>query len=135
MGPSRSSRAARPTAALVILEHGPKSAESAVAANIGQLRPSKEMVAAARQAFEDLGFSTTDVVGNSFSIEAPLDRFENVFKVKLQVGTNGGLTVRKARGAPSLELPRERLPQNVRALVRTITFSEPPSFGPSGSGP
>ncbi len=124
------SSGSHPVAALVVLEYGPKSPERAVAAHIDELRPPKAMADTARRAFAGLGFQVTDVVGNSFSIEAPIDHFNEMFNVELQVGSDGAVTVLKGKTARSLELPLATLPKEVRPLIRAVTFSEPPAFGP-----
>ena len=135
MSPPKSAATSNVVAALVVLEHGPTSVQSAVASNIDALRPPHQMVESARQAFANLGFRVADLIGNSFAIEAPISHFNEVFGVELHAGRDGAIRVRGAEEKSSLELPVAALPDDVRGLVRTVTFSEPLAFGPSGFGP
>jgi hypothetical protein len=96
---------------------------------ISVLRPAPQKVARVRSAFEQAGFEVSELYGISFSITAPLKRFEEFFKVKLEAGKDGVQVVSKE--AKSYELPLNKVPANLRDLIDTVTFSAPPDFGPT----
>lgn len=83
---------------------------------------SKEPVEAARLLFREGGFELGPYVGISFSISGPPERFERFFGVRL-----GEMA--------SLSFPLENLAGEVRESIEAVTFTPPPAFGPSGSGP
>lgn len=89
-----------------------------------------DQVAAAVSAFEALGFRTGPVVGGSFSIEAPTDKFEVAFGVQLQHRADGGMRILNTAGSPLQTLPLQRLPALLQPLLQYVVFSEPPAFGP-----
>ena len=132
---SRSSSYRQLVTALVVLQHGPASGEAAVAANIDELRPPRSMVDEVTRAFAESGFRVSECVGNSFSIEAPVSRFHEFFKIKLSLRPDGSVRVIGRKGVRALELPLGSLPKRVQLLVRAVTFSEPLAFGPGGTGP
>lgn len=92
--------------------------------NIEQFRPSPDAASSVKTAFEQSGFETGPMSGNSFSISGAAKVFETFFKTKLKEGPKGGLT--------PLSLPLDSLPANVKEHVTGITFTAPPGFGPTG---
>lgn len=100
--------------------------------NIADYSPSPDTVAAAAAAFKEAGFEVGNMVGNSFSITAPISTFERFFKIKLRAEDRGGLKVAAAKGAAEgYELPLKALPERLSQYVAAVTFSPPPDFGPS----
>jgi hypothetical protein len=73
----------------------------------------------ARRWFADQGFSTGPLVGISFSIEGSRSLMDEYFA-----------DFPTAEG-PEKELGLERLPTDVRALVRAVVVEAPPDFGPT----
>lgn len=136
MSPASSSGGDPVVSALVVLEHGPTADDAARAANADELRAPQALVDTVSGAFRNLGFQTHRAVGNSFAIDAPRSTFERVFAAKLSVGADGAVTVAGAGGRRgAFELPLQALPRDLRRAVRAVMFSEPPAFGPGGSGP
>jgi hypothetical protein len=91
-------------------------------ATLAANQPPKEAVDAARKLFREAGFELGDYVGISFSISGSRSLFEKFFKTRLD----------KLKG---YELPLRALPKDVVSLIEAVTFTPPPDFGPSGSGP
>lgn len=114
------------TSAQVILR--PASGRAAregtiTAATIGEYIPDPEKAEHIRRLFQELGFDTGEIVGNSFAITAPVARFEKVFDTKL-----GPKNTRADRG---YELPLDALESTITGAVEAITFTPPPDFGPT----
>jgi hypothetical protein len=102
------------------------------AATLALFAPSAATVAAAADAFRALGFEVGPMVGTSFSITAPVDTFERVFKVDLGYLRKPHAARDRSRGktAGELELPASTLPETLKPLVQAVTFTPPPDFGP-----
>lgn len=92
------------------------------AATLSANQPQKKAVEAARELFREAGFELGPYVGISFSISGSRSLFEEYFGTRLD----------ELRG---YELPLDSLPKEVAALMEAVTFTPPPAFGPSGSGP
>lgn len=94
--------------------------------NIHEYAPSGEDAAAAREGFRAAGFETGEVVGISFSITAPLSRFERFFGIGLEVDEQGAVA---AAGSPApaggLELPLDALPSSLAGRLVAVAFSPP----------
>jgi hypothetical protein len=80
-------------------------------------RESAERVAAF---FTSRGFEAGALVGTSFAISAPADRFEDVFGRSPDPGGGG-----------EAELPSGALPAELRESVEAIAVTGPPDFGPT----
>jgi hypothetical protein len=100
--------------------------------NVQSLAPAPEGVAKAREEFERAGFEVSELYGISFSVTGSVKLFEDFFKVKLEEDKPKGVYV-ATRGDAQYELPLKNLPENLRDLITTVTFSPPPDFGPTGS--
>ena len=105
------------SAQVVLRAKGPITAAT-LAAN----QPPKEAVEAAQKLFRAAGFELGPYVGISFSISGSRSLFEKFFRTSLD----------KLHG---YELPLSVLPKEVAAVIEAVTFTPPPDFGPSGSGP
>jgi hypothetical protein len=105
------------------------------AETLKDFQPSAETVAIATSAFSALGFEVGPFVGNSFSITAPQEHFEQVFKVRLQRQKSGGLQIVGGHGRGQLELSLGSLPQQLQGRVVAVTLTPPPEFGPTQFGP
>jgi len=102
------------------------------AENIADYSPSHTSVTAAAAGFRAAGFEVGNMVGNSFSITAPLSKFEKFFKVELQEKDSGEVQLASAPDDGGLhELPLKALPRSLSELVAAVTFSPAPDFGPS----
>jgi hypothetical protein len=95
--------------ALVVLR---SPVDSPTADRVEELMSDAAAAAAVREYFRDLGFDVGPLVGVSFSIDADRSLFESTF------GSVGG------------ELDLALLPSNIREQLQTVTFTEPPAFGP-----
>src|SRR5882762_9211396 len=73
------------------------------------------------ETLERAGFEVAAAFGNSFSITASSNHFEQVFGVSLD----------RSPSAARNELPPAALPANVRGYVDRILFTQAPDFGPS----
>jgi hypothetical protein len=96
--------------------------------------PSPETVATVPAAFSALGFDVGPVVGNGFSLTAPVERFEEVFQVRLQRQGNGSIQALGEEGARHFELPLHALPRHLAEKLVAVTFTPPPDFGPTRFG-
>jgi len=105
------------SAQVVLRAKGPITATT-LAAN----QPPQEAVDKVRAFFSDAGFKLGNYVGISFSIAGPRDLFEIFFGTQLD----------KLQG---YELPLDNISKDVALWLEAITFTPPPAFGPSGSGP
>ena len=92
--------------------------------------PSPETVRQARAAFAAQGFQVGGVVGNSFSITAPVVTFERLFKMTLRSRAGGGVEAVNPGSVGSYGLPRSVLPEDLAQHVEAVTFTPPPDFGP-----
>lgn len=97
---------------------------------VGDYEPAPETAARAAESFERLGFTVGPVVGSSFSISAPRKLFEDVFKTDIAAALRRRAKAKPTRRAASNELPLDRLPTQLAALVTAVTFTPPPDFGP-----
>jgi hypothetical protein len=100
-------------------------------ANIREFLPAPEAVTQAQQAFVSASFEVGPVVGNSFSIMAPVTTFEQTFGVRLSRGRDSSIQVAGTDGTRSLELPLGKLPAPLSRLIAAVTFTPRPHFGPS----
>jgi hypothetical protein len=74
--------------------------------------------------FREAGFQTGPLVGISFSIAGPVERFEEFFRVRAE---------REAtQPFPPDELPLSELNPTLREPIETVLFTRPPDFGPTG---
>lgn len=121
-------------AAQVVIATPLVDAHRVTARNVKQMLPDANLSERVVNAFSALGFTPGVLVGNSFSIEATPEVFQNVFGVLPQLGSDGRVRDRSSKGAGRSaalsNLPLERLPPTLRALVQAVIFSEPPAFGP-----
>jgi len=99
-----------------------RAKEPITAANLAANQPPPEAVEAARKLFREAGFQVGPYVGISFSISGPPSLFESFFGTRLDK-------------LKSYELPLRVLPKEVADRIEAVTFTPPPAFGPSGSGP
>lgn len=97
------------------------------AENIEEFAPPQDAYLIASRAFRSIGFEIGPFVGITFSITAPAGAFENMFKADLQRSVKRGI---ECIGG-DLELPLDHLPDNARKIIQTVTFIEPPDFGPT----
>ena len=111
------------------------SDEAITSANVEQFLPSTAAAERVRQAFRARGFDVGPIVGTSFSITAPAQRFEEVFGVRVRPQEGGGIGAVSGDDDANLELPLSRLPDRLADGVAAVTFSPPPDFGPTNFGP
>ena len=102
--------------------------------NVSDYAPASDDVQAAQSAFRETGFEVGPLVGISFSIAAPLTRFEKTFGTKLRVDERGAVA-RVESDAPGggLELPLAQLPRHLADRLVTVAFSPPADLHGSGS--
>lgn len=121
-------------AAQVVIATPSVDAHRVTARNVKQILPDANLSQRIVDAFFALGFTPGVLVGNSFSIEATPEVFHDVFGVFPHLDSDGRVRDRSPNAAGSRaalsNLPLERLPPTVRALVKAVIFSEPPAFGP-----
>lgn len=114
----------------------PAGADEAItSANVEQFLPSPAAAERVRNAFSARGFEVGPVVGTSFSITAPAQRFEEEFGVRVRSREDGGIEAVSGDDDANLELPLSRLPDPLADGVAAVTFSPPPDFGPTSFGP
>ena len=123
------------SAQVVLCSASKKSAGGNItAANIREFLPQPETASSVRKAFTAAGFETGAVVGNSFSITAPVDVFERTFGAQIRIERKRGIES-VALESGSYELPLHALPRSLSENVEVVTFTPPPDFGPTTFGP
>lgn len=103
--------------------------------NIKDYLPSAADIQAVTTAFARAGFEVSPVVGISFAITAPVSIFEKVFQTRIQRDARGGIKATRTGQAATQELPLQSLPNEITERIEAVTFSPPPDFGPTPSGP
>lgn len=99
--------------------------------NISDYAPSSEAVMKAQDMFRAKGFDVGNVVGISFSISAPVEVFENTFKLRVRKTASEGFEFIQADGSGSGELPKSSLALLPGGIAQAVIFVKPPDFGPS----
>lgn len=121
-------------AAQVVIASPSVDAQRVTAQNVHQVRSDTSVSGRIVKAFTALGFTPGPLVGNSFSIEASPEVFQDVFGILPHLDPDGrvrdGAPDAARTGAALNSLPLEKLPPTLRALVSAVIFSEPPAFGP-----
>lgn len=86
------------------------------------------MVAKAKSHLTTAGLEVHAPFATSFSVGGPSSRFEDVFGAKIVVDESllGAVTTEGG----GLDLPLDRLPEDIRELVESIAFLPPPDFVP-----
>jgi hypothetical protein len=74
--------------------------------------------------FKEAGFEVGPFVGTSFSISAPVRRFETFFKIRAE--QKGPMPF------SDTDLPLSALSPSLRKYVEHVLFTPPPDFGPTG---
>ena len=97
------------------------------AENLNLFVPQPDAYPAVSRILLSLGFEVGSLTGISFSITAAVSTFENIFELPLRSNPKGGIETADGK----LELDPATLPEKASDLIQTITFSEPPDFGPS----
>lgn len=95
--------------------------------NITMFAPPPDAYVKVASFFESMHFDVGPLTGLTFSITAHTSAFTTLFKTKLHKGTKGGIQ----RQGGNLEMNLYGLPNNVGRLIQTVTFDEPPDFGPT----
>lgn len=90
-------------------------------ANLAEVTADPESQRQARQYFEAQGLTVHPTYGNSFSIEGPRKKLEQLFAA-------AELKTKESAGG---EMSLAKLPADVRKLLEAVAFSEPPDFGPT----
>jgi hypothetical protein len=120
--------------ALVVLRSAsgadPVAATAITSENIGSFAPAPEAAAAVARFFASHGFRVDPLVGVSFSITAPAERFSELFGVPLERRSDGAIVAVQS-GTETLELPLTTIPDEIRRFVSAVTFTPPPAFGPT----
>jgi hypothetical protein len=100
------------------------------AETLEKYKPNTETITRAREGFAKLGFDVSEFSGLSIMISAPLERFEQVFKVKIVDDGRQGKAIAKAKGRLGYDLPLDSLDPSLRRLVSAATLATPIDFGP-----
>jgi hypothetical protein len=84
--------------------------------------------------FTSAGFEVHAPLGSSFGIAGPKSQFEKTFDVTLVVNDENLVTTVKTESG-EMDLPLDLLPDNIRTVVESIRFIDPPPlvFGAPGS--
>lgn len=117
--------------ALVVLRPGRPLADAELTAEHAELlRADPTAVESARRFFREAGFELGPLVALGFAVTGPRSLFESVFGTTVLVeGADTAVSATTDTGM--LELPVDRLPGTVAAVVQAVTFSPPPDFGPT----
>jgi subtilase family serine protease len=106
------------------------SAENVTSENVHLMMPSAEDFTKARSYFADLGFEVDAGFANSFSITGEKKLFEKTFETKISQNEKRAVKAHAEKGAESSELPLKKFSGEIKKIVETVTFTEPPDFGP-----
>lgn len=89
--------------------------------------PSAEAGRIAQQYFAQAEFQVGNLVGNNFSITAPLTTFERIFHVQIRhrEQNEGGFEVMQDDGSGTYEISLQAIPPSVRQYIETVTFVPP----------
>ena len=84
--------------------------------------------------FTNAGFEVHAPLGSSFGIAGPKSQFESTFDVVLAVSDENLVTTVTTESG-EMNLPLDPLPENLRSVVESIRFIDPPPlvFGAPGS--
>ena len=107
------------------------SPEQITAENVHEMMPSAADAGTAQRFFANAGFDVSGVFGNSFSITGEQTLFEKIFGTKIFTNEKRAIKARSKTDGESSELPSNKLPEDVKKTVETVTFTEPPDFGPT----
>ena len=82
--------------------------------------------------FTTAGFEVHAPLGSTFAIAGPKSQFENTFGVELLVNDQDLVTTVSTETG-DLNLPLDPLPDNIKQVVESVRFTEPPPlvFGAS----
>ena len=83
--------------------------------------------------FTSAGFEVHAPLGSTFGIAGPKSQFEKTFGVDLVVNDQDLVTQVTTSGG-DLELPLDPLPEEVRKVVESVRFAEPPPLAFGGAG-
>ncbi|HEX2048132.1 MAG TPA: hypothetical protein VHF27_10225 [Acidimicrobiales bacterium] len=80
--------------------------------------------------FTSAGFEVHAPLGATFAIAAPKSQFEKTFGVELVVNDQDLVTTVSTESG-GLSLPLDPLPEDIRSVVESVRFTEPPplAFG------
>jgi hypothetical protein len=106
------------------------SPEKNTSENVHQIMPSAEDFKTAQEKFTDSGFEVDAGFANSFSITGDKKLFEKTFKTKISHNEHQAVKSQDENNAESSELPLENLPNELKQVIETVTFTKPPDFGP-----
>lgn len=106
------------------------SAESITSENVHLMMPLAEDFAKARSYFADLGFEVDASFANSFSITGDQKLFENTFETKISQNEKRAVKTHTEKDEESSELPLKKFSSEIKKIIETVTFTEPPDFGP-----
>ena len=95
--------------------------------NLDIFAPPPDAYSIASRFFRSMGFEIGPMSGLSFSITASVNKFETIFKSSLYRSAKDGIESTDGH----LELNMDHLQDEVRKVIQTVTFSEPPDFGPT----
>lgn len=104
--------------------------EQITAENVREIMPSPEDTKKAQEYFSEKGFEVGAAFANSFSITGEADLFEKLFDTKITTNEKNAVKARDKNKKDSSELSKSELPKEIEKTIETITFSEPPDFGP-----
>ena len=98
-----------------------------VSANVNLSVPANDMasIAPVKGHFTSAGFEVHAPLGSSFGIAGPKSLFEKTFDRVLRVNDKDLITSVTTESG-ELDLPLDSLPENLRAVVESVRFVEPP---------
>lgn len=105
-------------------------AEEITSENVAQTLPSGEDLKEAQTYFSDLGFDVGEGYANSFSITGEAKLFEKSFDTKISEDEKKAVKAEDENKTQTGELPSDKLPKHITRIVETVTFTEPPDYGP-----
>jgi len=98
-----------------------------VSANVSLAVPANDMasIAPVKGHFTSAGYEVHAPLGASFGIAGPKSLFEKTFDRMLIVNDQDLVTTVTVEGGGA-ELPTDGLPEDIRAVVESVRFIEPP---------
>ncbi len=119
-----------PTVSAIVELQG-SAPETGLDAESAAAGPPRDLATIARTKsyFTNAGFEVHAPLGMSFSIAAKRSHFEEYFGQKLAIDDEDLFGAVTTEGGDAV-LPLDPLPDDIRPMVRAVTFPPPPSLGP-----
>ena len=120
-----------PTVSAIVELEGAAPAAASDAEPGGAAGPPRDLanIAKTKSYFTNAGFEVHAPLGMSFSIAAKRSHFEDYFGQKLAIDEEDIFGAVTTEGGDAV-LPLDPIPDDIRPMVRAVSFPPPPDLGP-----